>query len=319
MRRRQFIAGLGGAAAWPMMARAQQQALPVVGYLSGGSSEVFAQRLRAFRKGLSEAGYVEGRNVVLEYHWVGDRRDQLPPIAADLVRRQVAVIVADGFAVRPAKAATSTIPVVFFTANDPVASGLVANLNRPGGNLTGVTSLGAELGPKRFELLREAVPAAKSFAVLSPPGTNVSDLEAAGRTLGLEVHMVRAASVAEIDAAFASLIQPSADGLVIRPNNFFSSRAEQLASLALRQHLPAIYQFREFAMAGGLMSYGGSESEPFHTIGLYTGRILMGEKPADLPVHQATKVELILNTKTAKALGLTLPSTLLGRADEVIE
>jgi putative ABC transport system substrate-binding protein len=320
--RREFITLLGGAAtAWPIAARAQQPQVPIVGYLSAGSPEIFASRLRAFHQGLSEVGYIEGRNVAIEYRWAGDQSDQLRAMAADLVRRHVAVIIADGPAVPQARAESSTIPVVFFTAGDPVASGLSASLNRPNRNLTGVTSLGAELGPKRLELLHEMIPSAKSFGFIVNPNrsASISTMEAAGRTLGVGIHVLHATSVDDIDPAFATLVQRRAGGVVINPELIFSRRTVQLAETALRYKLPAIYQFREFVAAGGLMSYGGNVTEPFRTIGFYTGRILKGEKAADLPIQQATRVELIINMKTAMALGLTFPLTLLGRADEVIE
>jgi putative tryptophan/tyrosine transport system substrate-binding protein len=324
MKRRDFIVGLGSAAALPLTARAQQKPVPVVGYLSAGSPEVLATRLRAFHQGLSELGYVEGRNVAIEYRWAGEQYDRLPAMAADLVRRQVAVIAADGPAIPQANVATSTIPIVFWTAIDPVASGLAASLNRPGGNLTGVTSLGAEVGPKRLELLREIVPTATIAAVLVNPTNPLAEalsrnLQAAAGTLGLQLHVLHASSERDFDAAFATLVELRAGGLVITPDLFFASRTEQLAALALRHAVPAIFQYREFAAAGGLMSYGGSMTDAVRLAGVYTGRILKGEKPSDLPVQQVTRVELIINMKTARALGLTFPLTLLGRADEVIE
>jgi putative ABC transport system substrate-binding protein len=327
MKRRQFITLLGGVATWPIAASAQQPKMPVIGYLSAGSPQSSAQRVRAFRQGLNEIGYVEGRNVAIDFRWSEDGTDQLGGMAADLVRRQVAVIVADGSAVSPAKVATATIPIVFFTATDPIASGFVASLNRPGGNLTGVTSLGVELGPKRLELLREIIPAATSFGFMFNRNATfdlvsddrIAEVQAAARRLGLEVQVLPVASAGDFDAAFATLAKQRAAGLVINPNLLFSSHAEELARRALRQQMPAIFQFREFVAAGGLMSYGGNVTEPFHTIGAYAGRILKGEKPADLPVQQAAKIELIINMKTAKALGLTVPPTLLAVADEVIE
>ena len=327
MKRREFISLLGGAAAaWPHASHAQQQPrMPVIGYLGAASARGYVAQLAAFRQGLQDAGYVEGRNVAIEYRWADDRYDRLPALAAELVGRQVTVIVASGAAAAPAaKAATTTIPIVFATGADPVAVGLVASLARPGGNLTGVTTLNTELGPKRLELLHETVPAATIVAALVNPSypaaeTQSKDLQAAARTLGLQLHVLHASNERDFDAVFATLVQLRAGGLVIGADTFFNSQSEQFATLALRHAVPAIYQYREFAAAGGLMSYGGSITASYRTVGLYVGRILKGEKPADLPVQQIAKVELIINLKTAKALGLTFPITLLGRADEVIE
>src|SRR5262249_12319997 len=312
--RRSFLTLLGtSAAAWPLAVRAQQGAAPVVGYLSAGSPEASSPRLRVLREGLSELGYVEGRNLAIEYRWVGDRHDQLPAMAADLVRQKVAVIVADGSAVVGAKAATTTTPIVFWLAADPVASGVVASLNHPGGNVTGVTNMGAELTPKRLELMHELVPTAVEIALfVNPPNRLIyrqsaeTQAQAAAIKLGVHLNILHASTDHEIDAAFGALASRRASGIVINPDRFFQSRAGQLAALALRHSVPAIYHYREFAAAGGLMSYGGSVTS-FRTVGNYTGRILMGEKPADLPVQQATKIELILNRKAAKALGLTVP------------
>jgi putative ABC transport system substrate-binding protein len=327
MRRREFIAGIAGSAvAWPLTVRAQHPAMPVVGFLSSQSPDHWAGRLRAFRQGLSETGQVEGGNVAIEYRWAEGENVRLPALAADLVRRGVAVIATpgSGAAALAAKAATTTIPVVFSMAVDPVAAGLVASLHRPGGNLTGVVTLSGEVGPKRLELLHEVVPKATVIALLINP-TNPTvyetisrDLQAAARRLGLELHVLHASAERDFDTAFAGLRQLQAGGLVIGPDAFFTAQIEQLAARTVRHAVPAIYQ-NEFAAAGGLMSYGGSITESFRLVGVYTGRIIKGEKAADLPVQQTTKVELIINLKVANALGLTVPLPLLGRADEVIE
>ena len=326
MNRRAFITLLGGAAAtWPLAARAQQPAMPVIGFLNASSIEGYSQRLRAFRQGLKETGYVEGGNVTIEYRWAEGKKDRLAVLAAELVRRQVNVIAAASTPAGPvAKAATTTIPIVFVTASDPVAVGLVASMNRPGGNITGVTGMGAELGQKQLELLHELVPTTTVVAALinpiSPTAEALSStLQAAARILGLQLHILNASTEPEIDAAFASFVELRAGALAIAADVFFTTRSKQLAALTLRHAVPAIYQFREFAAAGGLMSYGTSNADAYHQLGVYTGRVLKGEKPADLPVVQSTKVELVLNLKTAKTLGLTVPLTLLGRADEVIE
>jgi putative ABC transport system substrate-binding protein len=325
--RRQFITLLGGAAAWPLAANAQQP-MPVVGFLSSASPGAYPATayLAGFRQGLKESGFVEGQNVAVAYHWAEERFDRLPALAADLVRRQVAVIVAGGTpALLAAKAATTTIPIIFSTTVDPVEAGFVASLNRPGGNLTGWTILNVELGPKQLEWLHELVPTASSIAllvnaanpVLAEPTTK--NVQAAASTLGLQLHVLNASTDLEIDAAFARLVQLDAGGLVIGPDNFFNSRSEQLAALALRHQIPAIYQYHEFVAAGGVMSYGGSLADAYRLVGAYSGRVLKGEKPGDLPVQQPTKIGLAINLKTAKALSLTVPPNLLATADEVIE
>jgi len=323
-RRREFITLLGGAAAWPLAARAQQAALPAVGFLNGGSSWEYAQMADAFRKGLGETGYIEGRNVWIEYRWAEGRYERLPALAADLVRRQVSMIAANTPASPIAKAATTSIPIVFLTSADPVAAGLVASLNRPGGNLTGVAVLNVEVGPKRLELLHEAVPAASVVALLINPINPNSerqskDMQAAARSLGLQLHALHASTERDFDTAFARLVQLRAGALIIGADAFFINQSEQLAALALRHAVPAIATYREFVAAGGMMSYGGDLADSFRIMGVYSGRILKGEKAADLPVQRETKFALIINLKTAKALGLTVPLPLLGRADEVIE
>jgi putative tryptophan/tyrosine transport system substrate-binding protein len=328
MRRREFITLLSGAAAaWPLAAGAQQQALPVIGLLGPASPDQYADRLRAFHQGLSESGYVEGQNVAIEYRWAEGDNDRLPGLAADLVRRQVTVIAAIGStpSALAAKAATTIIPIVFEIGADPVQAGLVATLARPGGNLTGVVTLNYGLAPKRLELLHELVPRASVIGVLVNPTNPTSadtlsrELQPAARTLGLKLHVLHASNERDFDTVFATLVELRADGLVINSDSLFSSQSKQLAALTIRHALPTIYQYREFAAAGGLMSYGGSATDPSRLAGVYTGRTLKGEKPGDLPVQQATKVELILNLKTARALGIAVPLSLLGRADEVIE
>jgi ABC-type uncharacterized transport system substrate-binding protein len=299
--------------------------MPVIGFLNGGSPGPYAPYVAAFRQGLKEAGYIEGENVTIEYRWLEGQYDRAPSMAAELVRRQVAVIVANSPGNLAAKAATTTIPIVFTTAGDPVQLGFVASLSQPGGNMTGVTQLSVEVGPKRLELAHELVPAATMIGLLVNPANPTlaepitRNLQEASRTLGLKLHVLHASTEREIEMAFATLLQLRAGALVIGSDPFLNIQSEQLAALALRQALPAIFQYRQFAAAGGLASYGGSIADAYRTAGVYTGRILKGEKPADLPVQQSTKVELIINLKTAKALGLTVSLPLLGRADEVIE
>jgi putative ABC transport system substrate-binding protein len=328
MKRREFITLLGGAAvASPLAARAQQPAMPVIGFLSSASSGQDAGRLRGFRQGLNEAGYVEGRNVAIEYRWTEEQNNRLPALAADLVNRQVAVIATAGQALGAfaAKAATKTIPIVFLIGGDPVALGLVDSLNRPGGNLTGVSTLSAELEPKRLELLHGLLPTTTTTigALINPTNPNAAtqsrDLQAAARTLGLKLQILNADAERDFDGVFAKLVELQAGGLVIATDGLFISRGEHLGALAARHAIPAIFQFRAFAEAGGLMSYGGSLADMYRQSGAYAARILKGEKPADLPIQQTTKVELIINLRTAKALGLTVPLPLIGRADEVIE
>ena len=327
VRRRDFIKVIAGsAAAWPNTARAQQPAKPVIGFLNAASAKGYARPLSAFLKGLSEAGYVDGRNVAIEYRWAEGRSDRLPAMAADLVRRQVAVIAATTTqAALAAKAATTTIPIVFETASDPIQLGLVTSLNQPGGNVTGVTQTNVEMAPKRLQLLHELLPTASVMALLVYPANpvlaeaNTKELQAAARALGLELHVLNANTESDFDGVFAKLVQLRAGGLVIGSDPFFTSRSEKLAALTVRNAVPAVYAWREFAVAGGLLSYGAAITEAYRLAGNYTGRILKGDKPADLPVQQLTKVELVINLKTAKALGLNIPNTLIGRADEVIE
>lgn len=327
MKRREFITLLGGTAAtWPLAARAQQRPMPVIGFLSSTSPQVYAPRLRVFAQGLKEEGYIEGQNVIIEYRWAGDQEDRLPVLAAELVHRQVTVIAAGGTpSSLAAKAATATIPIVFETASDPVTLGLVASLNRPGGNLTGVTNLNVEVGQKRLELLRELLPAATNIAVLVSPSAPalteqfMRDLQAAAPALGMQLHVLQASTDRDLDTAFAALGQLRGDALVIGPYLFFKSRLKQLAALSLRHAVPAIFIYREFVEAGGLMSYGADETETYRLVGIYTGKILKGVNPGDLPVQRATKVELMINLKTARALGIVVPLALSGRADGLIE
>jgi putative ABC transport system substrate-binding protein len=326
MKRRHFITLLGGAAVlWPLAARAQQQTVPMIGYLSVGSPDSAARNLAAFREGLKEAGYVEGKNLLIEYRW-SEGQDRLPELATELVRRRVAVIVsASGTpSVLAAKAATATIPIVFSVGTDPIAFGLVASLNKPGGNLTGVTLLFDEVASKRLELAHELMPATTIIALLVNPTnpnseTQSRDLQEAARKLALQLHTLRASTERDLDTVFATVAQLRAGALLIGGDAFFASRRGQIAALAARHAIPTISFMRSFAAAGGLMSYGGSLTDADRLLGVYTGRILKGEKPADMPVQQSTKVELIINLRTAKMLGITVPPNLLVGADEVIE
>jgi putative tryptophan/tyrosine transport system substrate-binding protein len=325
--RRAFMTLLGGAAAaWPLAARAQQPVIPVVGFLNGASPDGYAPSVAAFRQGLKEAGYVDGQNATIEYRWAEGHYDRLPALAADLVQQKVTVIAATTTpAALAAKAATSTVPIVFTTGGDPIKLGLVASLRRPGGNVTGSTQLSVEVGPKRLELARELFPGATTVALLVNPANPLAatvskDLQAVADKLGVRLHVLHASTEADFEAAFATAAQLRVAALVIgSADPLFGSHAAQLGTLALRHSVPAIYFLREFAAAGGLMSYGGSITETYRLAGLYVGRIVRGEKPADLPVQQATKVELYINLKTAKTLGITVPLPLSGRADELIE
>jgi len=326
MRRRDFISLLGSAAVWPLGARAQQGAMPVIGYLSGLSPKGFPSYIAAFRDGLAAAGYVEGRNVAIEYRWAESQYERLPTLAADLVRRQVNVIAATGVTASPlaAKAATATIPIVFVTGGDPVSLGLVTSFNRPGANVTGVTWLNNTMAAKRLELLCEAVAGGTTIGLLFNPGNpntlaETTDLEAAARALGRQTHVENAGNHREIDAVFSGFARVGAKGLFIAGDPFLNSRNTQLVVLAARHALPTSFPTRTGVAAGGLMSYGASPPEAYRQVGLYTGRILNGERPTDLPVHQLAKFELVINLKTAQALGLAMPAKLLALADEVIE
>jgi len=329
MKRREFITLIGGAAvAWPLAARAQQRAMPVVGFLNATSPDGFTERLTAFRQGLKDTGYVEGENVAIEYRWAEGQMERLPALAAELVRRPVAVIAAPGntSVVLAAKAATTTIPIVFAVAEDPVRLGIVTSLARPGGNLTGVNFFNAELVAKRMELLRELVPGAVRVAVLVNPATDVAnaesvvrDVDAAARAKGAQIQVFNASTSREIDVAFAALVRERLDALFVSGDGFFNSRRVQLVHLATRYAVPTTYAARDYPAVGGLMSYGTSITDTYRQTGVYAGRILKGAKPADLPVTQATKFELVINHQTARTLGLAVPPTLLSLADEVIE
>jgi putative ABC transport system substrate-binding protein len=326
MKRREFITLLGGAAAWPLAASAQQPAMPVIGFLGSATAEAFKNRVLAFRRGLSDTGYVEGRNVAIEYRWAGNDSDRLPALAADLVQRRVAVIAtaAGSVTALAAKSASATNPIVFFLGSDPVRVGLVASLNRPGGNITGVTVISQELMAKRLEISHKLAPAAADIGWLSNPKSvnpagDAGDLEAAGKALGRRVVTVNAGSDGELDAAFAALAGLHVGALIVGPDPLFNSRNDEITALAARYAIPSIYEFSESVTAGGLISYGPNLIDQYRQVGIYVGRVLKGEKPLDLPVMQPTKFELVINLKTARALGLTVPPSLLAIADEVIE
>jgi putative ABC transport system substrate-binding protein len=327
MKRREFISLVGGAAvAWPFAAYAQQSAMPVIGFINAAFAQNYTRQLAAFHKGLAETGYVNGQNVLIEYRWADDRNDRLPMMVADLVRRQVGVIAATSTpAAVVAKAATVTIPVVFETGGNPVELGLVSSLSRPGGNVTGVTQSSVEVAPKRLELLHELLPAVRVVALLVDPTdfstakTTVSELMAAAHSFGLQLNVLHASNETDFEGVFAKLGELGVGGLVVAGGPFFVSHREQLAAMALRHAVPVAFQHREFTAAGGLLSYGSDITDSYRLTGIYTGRILKGDWPADLPVQQATKVELYINLKTARALGITVPLTLSGRADEAIE
>jgi len=327
MERREFIRLLGGtAAAWPLALRAQQPAMPVIGFLNSASPQPFENYVAGFRAGLKETGYVDGQNVTIEFRWAEGHNDRLAALADDLVRRQVTVIAVPGntAGALAVKAATTTIPIVFALGSDPVKLALVASLDRPSGNLTGVTVMSVELAPKQLELLHELVPTAIIALLINPTSpalaeTESRDLQVAARSLGLQLHVVRASTDRDFDTVFATLARLRVGGLMIGSDAFFTSRVQKLADLSMRHSIPGIYWQREYVTAGGLLSYGASYVDAYRLAGVYTGRILNGEKPSELPVQQSTKVELAINLKTAKALGLTLPRSLLGRADEVIE
>ena len=327
MRRREFITLVGAVAAWPLATRAQQSAMPVIGFLGSTTPDEYAPRLRVFREGLKEAGYVEGENCRIEYRWADGQNDRLPKLAVELVQLQVAVIVAASGTpgAVAARASTTTIPIVFGVGVDPVKERLVASLARPGGNLTGVTNLNVEIGPKRLEMMHALLPKATAFGVLvDPTSPDITDtftrgVQSAAGPLGITLQILRASSDRELDSAFAGLVQSHLDGLIIGPSTYFSGRGDYLGNLATQHGVPAIFQYGSFTAAGGLLSYGTDETEYYRLVGGYVGKVLKGEKPADLPVQQSSKVELIINLKTAKKLDIDVPLSLLGRADEVIE
>jgi putative ABC transport system substrate-binding protein len=325
MKRRELLTLLGGAAAWPLTARAQQPAMPVIGFLDSRSPDALTDRLRGFRQGLKETGYAEGDNATLEYRWAENQMDRLPALAADLVRRRVVVIVASGGAALAAKGATTTIPIVSITAEDPVKLGLVTSLSRPGGNLTGINFFNSELAAKRLELLRQLVPTASRVAVLVNPTdatnteTTLRDLEPAAHAVGLQIRVLNASTSREIDLAFEDIAREKSDAVFVAQSPFLNARRVQLVQMAARHAMPGTYAGREFTEIGGLMSYGSNIADAYRQVGVYTGRILKGAKPADLPVVQASKFELVINAQTSRMLGLTVPHTLLATADEVIE
>jgi putative ABC transport system substrate-binding protein len=325
MRRRNFIVLLGGAVAWPLAARAQQPKAPVIGFLERKSARDSGQTLAAFQRGLNETGFIDGQNVAIDYRWAENHSDRLPMLAAELVQRKVALIVApDTVSALAAKAATTTIPIVFNTSVDPVAAGLVASFNRPGSNVTGITSLNSEVASKRLELLHELVPKTSTIGLLVNEASgiahvNIADMEAASRSLGLQILALNASSNDEIDEAFATLAQRRVGALVLTADSLFNARSQQLAALVVHYALPAISATREFTVAGGLFSYGTSLADIYRQLGIYAAKILNGENPAELPVSQSIKIELVINLRTAKLLGLAFPLAVLGRADEVIE
>jgi len=326
MRRREFIKLLGATATWPLSAWAQQPTMPVIGFINAAAQQDYKRQLAAFLKGLGETGYVEGQNVTIEYRWAEGNNDRLPALAADLVGRQVAVIAATSTpAALAAKAATASVPIVFEVGADPVQLGLVGNLNRPDGNVTGVTQTNVEMTPKRLQLLHELLPAARVMALLVNPAneatteTTTREVLAAARALGIELHVLNANIARDVEAAFTKAVELRAGGMVVSGGPFFFSQTENLAARCLQHAMPTIYQFHRFTAAGGLMSYGSEITDAYRLAGVYTGRVLKGDRPADLPVQQATKVEFIINLRTAKALGINVPNTLMGRADEVIE